>query len=202
MAFMSAYKHLDNLCKDINGKGITGYIEDMEQNSAASFQVPGWQDDYKQLKHYRWVRNQIAHEDYADEENMCTPGDTEWLENFYNRIMTQTDPVAQYRKKNIPCAVSHAVPSTPYKKESIPCTALYTDSYDYGEGCQNAVRKQKKRNASRVVACIMLVLAIVFSVFAWNHPELSWPWENKVTYVIYGVYTVIMLALFIIPRQK
>ena len=29
MTFMGAYKHLDNLCRDMNGKGISGYIEDM-----------------------------------------------------------------------------------------------------------------------------------------------------------------------------
>ena len=58
----------------------------------------GWKDDYYTLKHYRYIRNQIAHDAYADEENMCSKEDEEWLESFHRRIMTQTDPLALYQK--------------------------------------------------------------------------------------------------------
>ena len=90
MGFMSSYKHLDNLCRDINGKGISGYIEDMENKRSAAFRIRSWEDDYKNRKHYRWVRNQIAHENNADEDTMCEDGDVDWLEGFYARIMNQT----------------------------------------------------------------------------------------------------------------
>lgn len=53
MEFMRAYKHLDNLCRDTNGIGLSGYIEDMERNHIAAFRVEGWENDYRQLKHYR-----------------------------------------------------------------------------------------------------------------------------------------------------
>ena len=99
MGFMESYKHLDNLCKDMNGIGITGYIKDMEQEQNGGFYVAGWKNDYMQLKHYRYIRNQIAHENYADESNMCSVGDTAWLDGFYRRIMEQTDPLALYCKK-------------------------------------------------------------------------------------------------------
>ena len=66
MRFMESYKHLDNLCKDMNGIGVTGYIKDMEQEHNGGFYVAGWKNDYMQLKHYRYIRNQIAHENYAD----------------------------------------------------------------------------------------------------------------------------------------
>lgn len=52
----------------------------------------------KNLKHYRWVRNQISHEPGCSEENMCEPEDARWLDRFYSRIMNQTDPLALYRK--------------------------------------------------------------------------------------------------------
>lgn len=96
MGFMSAYKHLDTICRDMNGIGVSGYIEDMEANRQGAYTVQGWDSDYRQLKHYRWVRNQIAHEINAEEENMCTPEDTQWLENFYQRIMNCSDPLARY----------------------------------------------------------------------------------------------------------
>ena len=94
MGFLEAYKYLDNLCKDMNGIGVTGYIRDMEQESNGDFYVGGWKKDYLQLKHYRYIRNQIVHENYANESNMCSDKDTAWLDEFYQRIMRQTDPLA------------------------------------------------------------------------------------------------------------
>lgn len=64
--------------------------------------VPGWDEDLKQLKHYRWVRNQIVHEPNCTEENMCEYGDAQWLDNFRSRIMAANDPLAQYRKARNP----------------------------------------------------------------------------------------------------
>ena len=72
MGFMESYKYLDNLCKDMNGIGITGYIKDMEQEANGDLHVAGWKKDYLQLKHYRYIRNQIAHENYANERDMCS----------------------------------------------------------------------------------------------------------------------------------
>ena len=101
VGFIKSYKHLDNLCKDINGIGITGYINDMEDRPSAEYHIAGWKQDYLKLKHYRYIRNQIAHENYAEEENMSSPEDTVWLDNFYNRIMNQTDPLALYYKETV-----------------------------------------------------------------------------------------------------
>ena len=92
--FMNAYKRLDNLCRDMNGIGITGYIQDMEKDRGGPYHVSGWRDDYLQLKHYRYIRNQIAHENDVEEGDLCSRGDVLWLENFYQRIMMQKDPLA------------------------------------------------------------------------------------------------------------
>lgn len=96
MGFLQAYKRLDNLCRDMNGKGVTGYIEDMQRCSRGSYYVPGWMQDYGQLKHYRYLRNQIVHENNIDEDNMCTDSDVQWIEEFHRRILTQEDPLACY----------------------------------------------------------------------------------------------------------
>lgn len=99
MGFMESYKHLDNLCKDMNGIGVTGYIKDMEQEKNGDFYVAIWKEDYRKLKHYRYIRNQIAHENDVNENNLCSAGDTAWLDSFYQRILAQTDPLALYYKK-------------------------------------------------------------------------------------------------------
>lgn len=96
MSFMKSYKRLDNLCKDMNDVGVTGYIQDMEQETNGKFYVAGWEDDCSRLKRYRYIRNQIAHENNADEDNMCSDEDTVWIDNFYRRIMERTDPLALY----------------------------------------------------------------------------------------------------------
>ncbi len=55
----------------------------------------------------------------------------------------------------------------------------------------------KKR--CRIIAGIMLVFAIGFLCYALNTPEGSWPWSNTVSYVLYGVYALVMLILLIAP---
>ena len=45
-----------------------------------------------------------------------------------------------------------------------------------------------KKNISRIIGLIMLIIAIVFIMFALNHPEKSFPWNNTITWLLYGVY--------------
>jgi hypothetical protein len=83
--------------------------------------VPDWAHDLKQLKHYRWVRNQIVHEPDCTEEELCTPADTQWLDVFYDRILRRKDPLAVYRERTgARKAVSSAQGGTPSKRKSRP----------------------------------------------------------------------------------
>lgn len=101
MSFMEAYKHLDNLCKTFPDypKGVSSYIEAMESHLDISFQCDSWKADYAALKKYRYIRNQISHENYASEENMCEPSDELWLTDFHTQMLNQTDPLGLYYKR-------------------------------------------------------------------------------------------------------
>ncbi|MCI8589853.1 MAG: hypothetical protein HFE77_03985 [Clostridiales bacterium] len=156
MNFMSAYKHLDNLCKDMNGIGITGYIKDMEQITTGSYYVKSWNSDYQQLKHYRHIRNQIAHETYANEENMCSDEDIEWLEDFYQRIINQNDPLALYYKATRQHITNKSTQAKPSQ------TTKYTFSYDYPS---NTSRKPVGCAAMIFVATAVLISLINFLHF-------------------------------------
>ena len=148
MGFMESYKHLDNLCKDMNGIGVTGYIKDMEQMQNGSFYVAGWKKDYLQLKHYRYIRNQIAHENYADESNMCSAGDTVWLDEFYRRIMEQTDPLAL-------C----------YKETGFRSSSKFTKTKDSPATQYVLSSEQPRQTKKNPKICLMLLLiAVVFIV--------------------------------------
>lgn len=100
MCFIESYKRLEKLCGEIldDERCISAYIDEMLNTSSGSSLISGWDDDLKNLKHYRWVRNKIVHEPNCTEQNMCNPNDVEWIENFYMRIMKQNDPLALYLK--------------------------------------------------------------------------------------------------------
>lgn len=55
------------------------------------------------------------------------------------------------------------------------------------------------KKACRIIASVMLVVAIGFIAFVLNHLEGSFPWSNTVTYTIYGLYALLMVGLFIAP---
>lgn len=90
--FFEEYKKLDNLCKDLfkSDRGVSQYIEEMECTSfTKSRLVESWQDDYKMLKHVRWIRNNIAHNnDYSG----CNKSDVKNVKDFYQKIINQKDP--------------------------------------------------------------------------------------------------------------
>ena len=59
-----------------------------------------------------------------------------------------------------------------------------------------------KKNVSRIVGLVMMVIAISFVVFALNHPEMSFPWSNTITWALYGLYVLLTAVLLIAPAKK
>lgn len=153
MGFIESYKHLEKLCGEVlnDDRRISAYIDEMINTPRGTYLVRGWDNDLKQLKHYRWVRNQIAHEPDCTEQNMCEPSDTVWLDDFYSRIMNQTDPLALYSKATKPHLTAK---STQTRKVETP---IYSDPQ------QTANHKKSSRKA---VGCIALLVGIVFIVAA------------------------------------
>ena len=58
------------------------------------------------------------------------------------------------------------------------------------------------KKLSRIIAALMLILAIAFVVYALNHPEAGFPWNNSITYALYIAYLAVMIVLFIAPFRK
>ena len=59
-----------------------------------------------------------------------------------------------------------------------------------------------KKNVSRIIGLVMVAIAIAFVVFALNHPEMSFPWSNAITWVLYGLYAIFTAVLLIAPTKK
>lgn len=101
LEFQEEYKCLDRLCKDYlsSTEGVSEYIRQMESTSLRDRQyVFTWENDYKQLKHIRWVRNQLAHEVGTLNSDVCTEDDFDWVQSFYHRIMNGSDPFTVIEK--------------------------------------------------------------------------------------------------------
>lgn len=144
MGFINSYKQLEKLCNEIYGDnhGISSYIDDMSKLTSASHYVSSWDDDLKQLKHYRWVRNQIVHEPNCTEENMCEYEDAKWLDNFHSRIMSRTDPLALYRK---------------IRSSQVAQKPKQTKSAEY-------VYPESKRTASKPTGCLTYLVGVLLII--------------------------------------
>ena len=58
------------------------------------------------------------------------------------------------------------------------------------------------KSISRIIGVIMLIVAFVFIMFALNHPEMSFPWNNTITWLLYGLYVLVTVVLLIAPKLK
>ncbi len=101
--FMDLYKRTDRFIRDAysSSEGVSEYIRLMEADFVrGNVNIRGWNSDYDNLKHIRWIRNQLAHEVSYDCD-ICSEGDYEWLEGFYKRLFSSDDPLAALRKTDM-----------------------------------------------------------------------------------------------------
>lgn len=92
---LEEYKYVDAICRDMLGaeKGVSAYIEQLDETPmTVRYWITEWNDEYRQIKHIRWLRNQIAHSTGSVE---CSQADLEWLKRFHNRLLTQQDLLAK-----------------------------------------------------------------------------------------------------------
>lgn len=96
--FFEEYKRLDKLCMDLlsSKSGVSVYISQMETTRSGQYYIPSWDNDYKMLKHLRWVRNQIAHDTTG--VTISEESDLIMVREFYKRIFSGEDPFAQLQK--------------------------------------------------------------------------------------------------------
>ena len=59
-----------------------------------------------------------------------------------------------------------------------------------------------KKSTSRIIGLLMLIIAVIFIMFALNHPEMSFPWNNTITLLLYVLYFLVTVVLLIAPKMK
>lgn len=54
-----------------------------------------------------------------------------------------------------------------------------------------------KRKTSLAIGAVLTAIAVCFVVYAADHPEASFPWSNRISFMIYGAYVWLLLKFLI-----
>ena len=61
VGFMNSYKRLEKICGEMFDvdRGVSAYIDEMNNNPDGSYTISGWDDDLKNLKHYLILKKKL-----------------------------------------------------------------------------------------------------------------------------------------------
>ena len=164
MSFMNSYKHLEKLCGEImrDERRVSAYIDEMTCTPFGPSLVAGWNNDLKKLKHYRHIRNLIAHEPDCSEDSLCVPSDAVWIENFCTRILNLSDPLSLYRRALAEQRKAQAK-SLPQPQDLDFENAVRTnENFNKSSANKNNGNKAAKHAAVFTVAAILILMLILF----------------------------------------
>lgn len=143
-AFFEAFKEVETLCGEIYScrSGVSEYILDMEKNmSEGEKKVENWTNDYKTLKHLRWVRNKIAHE--AGDTQISVDKDLDAVCAFRDRVIRGKDPITLLNKA---------------KKAAKPASSRSSSASGKSK---TAAKKKQKKNLIPIVIAIEVIILLV-----------------------------------------
>lgn len=152
---LEEYKYVDAICRDMLGaeKGVTAYIEQLDETpGTVRYWITEWNDEYKQLKHIRWLRNQIAHSTGSVE---CSQADVDWLKGFHNRLLTQQDLLAKARR---------VVQESQIQREQQLAKTVTAAAPKYSAAVFRSPRKLRK---SWILIAIIVALVVIVGVLVW-----------------------------------
>lgn len=143
---MKSFSQLEKLLNDMygrqEGKGsVTVYIDLMKEKQQTDrdvYDVDDWEEDLRSLKNIRYKRNKIAHESDAMDADMCDEEDVLWLENFRERVMRGTDPLAQLTRMKEQQRIYEESLARARKQSSTPLDAPEYNGNARGRSTENA----------------------------------------------------------------
>ena len=54
-----------------------------------------------------------------------------------------------------------------------------------------------KKATSLVIGAFLAAIAVCFVSYAAGHPEASFPWSNRITFMVYGIYVWLLLKFLV-----
>ena len=152
---LEEYKYVDAICRDMLGtkKGVSAYIEQLDETPmTVRYWITEWNDEYRQLKHIRWLRNQIAH---STESVECTQSDLDWLRGFHNRLLTQQDLLAKARR---------VIQESQIQKQQQQAKTIAAVAPKYGATVFASSSRPRK---SWILIAVIAALAIIIGILIW-----------------------------------
>ena len=153
--FLEEYKYVDAICRDMLGaeKGVTAYIEQLDETPmTVRYWITEWNDEYRQLKHIHWLRNQIVHNTGSVE---CNQSDLDWLKDFHNRLLTQQDLLAKARR---------VVQESQIQRQQQLAKTVTVAAPKPGA---NVYRSPKGPRKSWILIAVIAALAIIIGLLIW-----------------------------------
>lgn len=152
---LEEYKYVDAICRDMLGtkKGVSAYIEQLDETPmTVRYWITEWNDEYRQLKHIRWLRNQIAH---STESVECTQSDLDWLMGFHNRLLTQQDLLAKAHR---------VIKESQIQRQQQQAKTIAAAAPKYGSNVLGSSRGPRK---SWALIAVIAALAIIIGLLIW-----------------------------------
>ena len=152
---LEEYKFVDAICRDMLGtkKGVSAYIEQLDETPmTVRYWITEWNDEYRQLKHIRWLRNQIAH---STESVECTQSDLDWLKGLHNRLLTQQDLLAKAHR----VIKESQIQRQQQLAKTVTAAAPKPDA--------NVYRSPKGPRKSWILIAVIAALAIIIGLLIW-----------------------------------
>lgn len=152
---LEEYKYVDKICRDMLGaeKGVSAYIEQLDETPVTvRYWITEWNNEYRQLKHIRWLRNQIAHSTGSVE---CTQSDLDWLKGFHNRLLTQQDLLAKAHR---------VIKESQIQRQQQLAKTVTAAAPKYGSNVLGSSRGPRK---SWILIAVIAALAIIIGLLIW-----------------------------------
>ena len=54
-----------------------------------------------------------------------------------------------------------------------------------------------KRKTSLAIGAVLAAIAVCFASYAAGHPEASFPWSNRITFMLYGTYIWLLMKFLV-----
>lgn len=54
-----------------------------------------------------------------------------------------------------------------------------------------------KRKTAFAIGAVLTAIAVCFVIYAAGHPEASFPWGNRITFMLYGVYVWLLMKFLV-----
>ena len=134
-------------------QSVTAYIEQLDKTPmTVRYWITEWNDEYRQLKHIRWLRNQIVHSTGSVE---CTQSDLEWLKGFHNRLLTQQDLLAKAHR---------VIKESQIQNQQQQAKTILAAAPKQGANVLGSSRGPRK---SWILIAVIAALAILIGVLIW-----------------------------------